>query len=345
MTPRPLLPTLLVLALFAPAAVAQELSDFKIGTIDTYGLRTIPASRIVDALEVRVGDTAGVSSAELERRVSAVPGVERASVRSVCCTPDQKMMIYVGVMERGTTVTTFRAAPTGAVRLPAEIVAAGAAFDSAFMSAIERGVVAEDDTAGHALMRDPAARAVQLGFIPIATRNVAVLRDVLAHSALAPQRALAAQILGYVPDQRTVVRDLIAAVHDPNDDVRNNAVRALAIIAKYGAAHPGLGIAVPGEPFVDLLNSLVWSDLNKGSWALYSLSEGAHPDTAAMAIVRTRALGRLIEMARWKDPGHAQVPFLLLARVLGIPDAQSFDAWKRGDRDTVISIAERALNK
>jgi HEAT repeat protein len=172
-----------------------------------------------------------------------------------------------------------------------------------------------------------------------------VLRDVLAHSAPASQRALAAQILGYAPDKRTVVRDLIAAVHDPNDDVRNNAVRALAIIAKYAAAHPELGIRVPGEPFVDLLNSLEWSDLNKGSWALHSLSEGEHPDTAAMAMVRAHALPRLIEMARWKDPGHAQLPFLLLARVLGIPDAQSFDAWKRGDRDTVISVAERALER
>jgi HEAT repeats len=332
----------LCLAASVPAA-GQNLADLTVGTIDLYGLRTIPARRVEQALGMHAGDKATVRQAELERRLRTVPGVERASVSYVCCTPDGRVMVYAGVMERGTTVTTFHGAPTGTARLPAEIVAAGRAFDDAFVAAIQRGDVAEDETQGHALMHDSTSRAVQLRFVGFATRDAATLRDVLAHASDADQRALAAQVLAYAPDKRTVVDDLVAAVGDPSDAVRNSAVRALALIAKYAVEHPELRIHVPGAPFVDLLNSLVWTDLNKGSWALFSLSEGAHPDTAALAMVRARALRRLIDMARWKDPGHAQVPFLLLARVVGVPNADSEAAWKRGDREAVIRVAERAL--
>src|SRR5262249_50892368 len=130
-----------------------------------------------------------------------------------------------------------------------------------------------------------------------------------------------------------------------DDDVRNNAVRALAIIANYGAAHPKDGVRVPGAVFVDLMNSLVWSDLNKGSFALFAVTAGAHPDTAALALVRRRALHPLIDMARWTDGGHAQLPFMLLGRVIGLLQAAVDSAWTRGDRNAVIGPAEQLARR
>jgi hypothetical protein len=337
----------MLLASAARPAGAQSPANYRIGSIDWFGVRRVSPDSLRAALGVYVGDTANVKTREIEHRVLGVPGVAMASASYICCTPSGGVMLFVGVAERGREagVTTYGAPPTGGVRLPSSVVAASAAFDSAFMSAVQRGDMAEDESQGHALMHDSAARAAQESFIGLAARYDADLRDVLAHSGDAGQRAIAAQVMGYAADKRTVIPALVAAIRDPDDDVRNNAVRALAVIAQYGAEHPEKGIHVPGEAFVPLLNSLVWSDLNKGSFALFAVTGGAHPDTAALALVRRRALHSLIDMARWNDAGHAQWPFMLLGRAIGISQAAIDSAWVRGDRDAVIGPAEQMARR
>lgn len=61
-------------------------------------------------------------------------------------------------------------APTGSVRLPAPVTAAGQEFERAFADAIDHKDFAESDTAGYALMHWPGAQAVQLRFVPLAAR-------------------------------------------------------------------------------------------------------------------------------------------------------------------------------
>ena len=65
-----------------------------------------------------------------------------------------------------------------------------------------RGDSGEHLSEGHALMHDPAARAIQQRFIAYAARNLSRLRDVLRHSSDTEHRALAAHVLGYAPDKR-----------------------------------------------------------------------------------------------------------------------------------------------
>src|SRR5262245_57240374 len=93
------------------------------------------------------------------------------------------------------------------------------------------------------------------------------------------------------------------------------------------------------------MNSLVWSDLNKGSFALFSVTGGAHPDTAVLTLLRQRALFPLIDMARWTDPSHAQLPFMLLGRTIGLSPAAVDSAWTRDDRDAVIAPAEQLARR
>jgi hypothetical protein len=331
----------------ARPAAAQSSANGHIGSIDWYGVHQLSPNSLRAALGVQVGDTASVPKPELVRRMLTVPGVAMASASYICCAPSGGVMLFVGVVERGREagVTTYGAPPAGTARLPAAVAAAGAALDSAFMSAAQRGDMTEDESQGHALMHDPAGRAVQESFIGLAARYDAELSDVLAHSSDAGQRAIAAEVLGYAADKRTVIPALVAAIRDPDDDVRNNAVRALAVIARYGAAHPEKGIHVPGAAFVSLLNSLVWSDLNKGSFALFAVTEGAHPDTATLALVRRQALHPLIDMARWTDASHAQWPFILLGRAMGLSEATVDSAWTRGDREAVIGPAEQLAKR
>ena len=76
-------------------------------------------------------------------------------------------------------------------------------------------------------------------------------------------------------------------------------MRALYIIAGFASRSPGLKIRVPTKPFIRLLNSPVWSDLNKTSLALMELS--ANRDPVLLTSIREQALPSLVEMARWKS--------------------------------------------
>lgn len=334
---RRLFALLLVLTLAAPAAsTAQQPEMPPVGIIDFYGLRRVTPQQARAALGVTEGDSTPRSVAAAVRRLEALPGVARAAVDRVCCEQG-KVILYVGVAERGAPTIRFRPAPRGAARLPDEVVRAGAAYDSAFMAAVLRGDAGEDDSQGHALMHDSAARAAQEQFIPLAERHLPRLREVLRGSADAGQRALAAELIAYHPDKRAVVPELVAAMRDPSAGVRNNATRALAVIAVLAQRRPELGIGVPTAPFVDMLNSLVWTDRNKSSIALGRLTVTRDP--ALLATLRARALPALVDIARWKAPGHASSGIVILGRIAGWSEERIGQAMQNGEREAVIAAA------
>jgi hypothetical protein len=325
------------LSLALLASLATQTPPDTLSSIDLYGLRTVPEAAVRAAIGLRPGDAVPESADSIRVRVARLPGVAEVDVSRVCCGEDGGTMLYVGIREAGTPATTYRAAPTGDARLPADIVAAGAAFDSALTSAVRRGAGEEDGSRGYSLAADSAMRAVQERFIEFAAQRADTLRIVLRTSADAAHRALATQVIAYAPDRRAVARDLLHAVGDPSDEVRNNAARALAILAGWANAHPEAGIVIPPGPFIDLLNSVSWTDRNKGVFALIPLTETGDP--VVMATLRARALPSLVEMARWTNPGHAMAAFMILARIAGLDDRSAFEAFQAGERETVIARA------
>lgn len=327
---------LLPAAFAAPAAAQMP----PIAVIDLYGVRSVDAARVRDALMLSPGDALPDSLGPMQRRIEAVPGVAEAHVSFVCCEAGGAI-VYVGVVEDGTDALEFAPEPTGAVRLPARVVAAGDSLQSAMMAAVQRGAAGEDDSEGHSLMEDSAARAIQLRYVGFAVRDSALLRDVLAHASAADQRALAAQVLAYAPDKRDVVPALLAALRDPSPEVRNNAVRALAVIAGYARDRDVAGLDVPLEPFVALLSSPIWTDRNKAAFALMQLVQPG--DDAALRLLRERAMAPLVDMARWQASGHAVVGALLLGRIAGMSDAETFAAFQAGDREAIVRAARATV--
>jgi hypothetical protein len=237
---------------------------------------------------------------------------------------------------------TFRAAPSGSVRLPADMVATGTRLDAAMLSAVKRGVASEDGSRGYSLAADSAARAVQEEFLQIAARRFDTLVAVLHNSADAEQRTLAAEIIAYGPQRPRVVRELLYAVGDPNDGVRNAATRALALLAEWSNKNPQAGIVIPAEPFINLLNSVSWTDRNKGAFVLFPLT--ASRDSALLRQLRTRAAQSLLEMSQWSSSAHAFFPLLILARVAGLDDGEAFQALQSGQRAAFIEKAKAALS-
>ena len=329
----------LVMLVGAQQSSGQELT---IGIIDFYGLGRVSEREVRLALTVKEGDKVSFDADERpaflapsERRLSTIPGVARAHLNLTCCE-EGRAIVYVGIEEKGRAGMTFRPAPTGKARLPVDVIEEGKNFDMALMAAVQRGDAAEDDSQGHALFHDPATRAIQQRFVGYAARDLAQLRLVLRESSDPGQRALAAQVLGYVADKDRVIGDLAHAMSDSDEDVRNNAMRALAVFANAApAARPKAPI--PYDGFIALLNSPVWTDRNKASLALFRLSELREP--RLLEQLRREALVPLVEMARWKSPGHAAPGLTILARIAGLSDDVAASASTPAEREAVIKAA------
>jgi len=337
-----MLASVVLSALVQSGAAAQQI---EVGIIDFYGLGQLSEAAVRQALTVKEGDTIAVASGvrppvleEMERRLTSVAGVARARTSLVCCE-DGRAILYVGIEGTAAKRQQFLPTPTGAVRLPAPIVELGRTYEAAILDAAQRGALREDDSRGYALFDDPAARAIQERFVGIAAAEQAVLRRVLRESADADQRALAAHILSYSPDKDAVVPDLVRAMRDPSEDVRNDAMRGLAVFANASpGARPTRPIAYDG--FVAMLNSPVWTDRNKASLALLRLSKDRDP--RLLDRLRRDAMTPLVEMAGWKSVGHASPALMLLARIANLPDEVAAKAAASPeDRQALLDAARK----
>jgi hypothetical protein len=316
-----------------------------VGIVDFYGVRRVPLEAVRRAAGFSPADRLPAEDAALEaafvgarRRLEAVPGVAKAHVELVCCE-DGKSILYVGVAETASAAER-RAAPRGEARLPDEVAAALRAVDEARSAAILRGDFQEDDAAGHALLRDPATRALQEKLGALADGRRDRLRDVLRGASDAGDRAMAVEVLAYATDKRSVVPDLVDAASDPDPVVRNNALRALGVMAANPTLRPAVASGVPRALVVELLGSIEWKDRNKASLLLLRLTEARDP--AWLAALSDAVLPELAEMARWTAAGHALPAFTVLGRIAGWTEDAIGAAWASGDRESVIRAAERA---
>lgn len=332
---------LVFLALLLPAP--QESQFPPIGIIDFYGLRSVSERQVREALQIKEGDPSSVDREEAKRRLESLPGVAESRLGLVCCDAG-KTILFIGIREKDVPALQFRPSPQGKIRLPQDVVQAGDDRLKALHAALLKGNLREDDSQGHALSNDPAMRAVEERYISFAARDLKLLRDVLRHSADAKHRALAAEVIAYTANKQAIVNDLVDATRDPDAGVRNDATRALLVMANSNQQPTRRQIKIPLRPFIEMLNSFEWTDRNKSSNALGSLTYKRDP--AILSELRQNALPSLIEMARWKSSGHAEASFYLLGRVAGFPEDEIKAAWERGDRASFIEAAvKRAKGK
>jgi hypothetical protein len=131
-------------------------------------------------------------------------------------------------------------------------------------------------------------------------------------------RIVAATVAGYLPDKRMAAAVLARAAFDANETVRNNAVRALGAIARYVQQQRRSDLIIDPAPFIGLLNSMTWTDRNKGMALIEPLS--ASRDPALLKLLEANAGASLRDMCRWKSWGHAVQACAVLRRIRGLPE-------------------------
>lgn len=286
--------------------------------VEVYGNRMTSTAVILEHLNIEEGepvDRSNFNPDAITSQVTSIPGVKHVNVELVCCDSEGSFTLYIGIAEDDSAILKFRPAPKRNVVLPNEVLTSYGNFKQQLIAAVQKGESAEDYINGYSLLTYPPARKEQMKFIVFANRYFPKLKKVLKYSRQAEQRAVAAQIIAYSNNKNEVAKYLTYAIQDADENVRNNATRALSILAAYLSDHPEISIRIPPDPLIRMLNSISWTDRNKASMVLAQLTHDR--DSRLLDQIKKEALPSLVEMARWKNREHALFSYLILGRIAG----------------------------
>lgn len=270
--------------------------------------------------------------------ITRITGQPPTDLNITCCDDAKRLLIFIGLGGASSHSLLTAPPPHGIDHLDPEALRLYDEDMAGLERAVAVGNAGEDDSQGYMLSNDPALHEINMAMHHYAVTREAEFTRVLRIAADPRQRRAAATFLGYVARSTAQVQALVQAVADPDDEVRNNAVRALSVLL---AGHNDPSVDIDPQPFIALLFSGKWTDRNKSSLLLFRLTESR--DSKLLATLREKAMQPLIEGASWTgDPGHS-VPFLvILGRIAGIPNDKLQKLVDAHDTAAIIGLASAA---
>ena len=314
-------------------------ADDRIAAIEFFGHKGVDTTALRKALPVREGDEwSEGANARLREAVARSIGKEATDVNTVCCTSDGGVLLFIGIPGGSYKTFAYGPAPKGHTRVSTELAQLSERLEEAIGAAVRKGgdAAQEDDSNGYALIKDPQTRSIQMALRRYTVRHEQELFRVLELSSDSRQRAIASQALGYVRQSARQLLALTRAARDPDEGVRNDATRAIAVLARSNDA---LARQIRPDVFIEMLNSGIWTDRNKGALVLEPLT--AHRNAAVLERLRTVALDSLIEMTLWRDASHAYAARMLLGRVAGVPEDRLEQLAWNGPPETIVQALSR----
>jgi hypothetical protein len=244
-------------------------------------------------------------------------------------------MLYIGFGRKSADVA-LRPKPVGQLKLAPELKKLYDDFMAILPDSLKYAAGRHEDySKGYSLASYPPMRTIQIRMREAAIAHEEELLHVLLEAADDNQRIAAAHLTGYSRQSPRQILTLIEASRDPSDNVRNNATRALGVLA----ATPAFARQIPAAPFIDKLNSSIWSDRNKGLMLLTPLTRDRNPEV--LAKLKAKALPALIEMAQWQNPGHSAGPIRLLGRIAGIDESELDKLAATGNAGPVLAAIRK----
>lgn len=311
----------------------------RVWDIEFFGYKDIDVAAVRKALPVDEGDiyARDETKNKVRHAVAGALGGAPTDVQGVCCNENGDFVLFIGLPGSSSKNFSYNPAPEGKARLSEEITALQARVYQASEAAVRKGreSAREDDSTGYALSQDPALRALQLKVRDYALAHENEVLHVLESSADPRQRQTAANTLGYARKSTRQIQALVLAARDPDDGVRNDAVRTLGVLASYDKE---ISKEIPPEGFIQMINSGIWTDRNKGSFVLDELTRSRDP--RLLEALRATALDSLIEMARWRSTGHAIPARIVLGRIAGIPEDRLLEL-SAGPPEPILEALQR----
>ena len=327
------------LFLFTAHVAAQD--QIKISKIQFFGTTGMAVEKIKADLPIHEGqvissDSLSSVSEQIRGSIKNSTGTAATDVAPGCCDEEGNWMIYIGLQGKNFRESNYNPPPTSAVKLPTSVVNIYHEFLDLILESIHKQAT-EDNSRGYALSSYPPLRAKQLAMHDYAIQHSNLVLEVLLNSSAAEQREVAAQLVGYLKYSQQQISALVHASRDDNDGVRNNAVRSLAVIAM---ARPGVPSGIPASNFVAMLNSGIWKDRNKGLFLLGTLTASRNP--TLLTQLRRDASDSIVEMAKWRNAGHADPARMLLGRIAGIDEVQLQRLVAAHDVQMILSMFEKS---
>jgi hypothetical protein len=315
----------------------------QVGVIDHYGTRTADV-KFEECLPFRINDTIkfltdSISYVNTKRQIVDCilnqPSIKQADISFVCCYEEGKWMAFIGTSDKPKADFNSNS-KTKDVRLPAEFTESYDSLMNLIVEAIQNGQATEDDSEGHALFDYPPCRKIQERFKVYAAHHLGLLRDVIQHSKYPHEREAAVTIIAYYHDKKDIVKDLEIGANDDHEGVRNDAVRALGIILNYAQRRSDIRISISPDPFIQLMQSISWTDRNKSSRVLLTMSDQRDPKLLKQ--LKETILQPLVDMAVWQSYGHAMPGYVMLGRIAGWTDQEIHESAKRDRREMVAKM-------
>lgn len=305
----------------ALTTLGQTTTD-SISVIEFFGPAKVSFEQIKKELHLKEYGPLRESLQQIEERLKNIPGIKNVSVTTICCE-NNKPILYIGISDMASNSFTYSPQQTGQVVLPEKIITSYDAFMKAVRNAVLLNDTDDDVSQGHSLLTNKEARAYQEQFIRDAGEHFDQFKNVLHNASDPHQRAVAAYIIGYYQDKSAVAIELLKAIYDSDESVRNNAMRNIGAIIAYSNKYPELKVQIPVEPFITMIHSVIWTDVNKAGMVLLNLSESRDP--VILNRIKQGALVPLKQIADWKVVMHALIARLILGRIAGIPDEKIFE--------------------
>jgi len=330
----------LVVSLLALTPFSPHAPKVRIGAIEFFGTLGIGVPKVRAVLPVREGEdmsedqVTGIRD-QISQAIKGAVGHPPTDISLICCNDRQELTIYIGLGGSNSARISLHSAPKDSTCLPQEALALYNQAMDAVEQAVKRGNAGEDDSRGYALSSDRTLRAKQLAMHAFALSHQPTLERALQTCGKPEHRRVAAEILSYGKESEAQLSDLVRASRDPDELVRNNAVRALWVLAE---SSPKIASEIPANRFIEMLNSGVWQDRNKAGLLLLALTRSRPPQL--LQRLRADALPSLIEMARWKDSGHAYPYQVMLGRIAGFDPAIIEHLIQSGEVSEMIAAAE-----
>lgn len=326
------------ITLFVASALAQD-KPFVVGEIEFFGYSHLDLNRIKAALPLHEGDVIAIqdfpaTKEKIGQSVKGEIGRDATDVKFVCCDDCGNLMVFVGLPGESSLRFQYNPSPKGSARFPRSILDL---YDRAMdlnAEAVQKQP-GEDRSKGYGLSAYAPLRETQLAIRQFARHNDLLIRRVLRSSVEPKERRAAAYALGYARQSEAQISALVRASRDADGTVRNDAVRALGVLA---SSSERVSAWIPAEDFARMLNSRVWEDRNKAGLLLDVLSRRRDP--RLLRVLRSQALESLVEMARWRNPGHAWDARVILGRIAGIEEERLQQLAASGKVEEIINAVK-----